>query len=420
MSPIYIVDHSNVSIRVYMPRFWICFSLALLLIGQVILPVSSAQSALTPGHVAELTLAGTRVEIDLPFPPGQFIQAAADDAQQVATAVRWEPFFEVSLTADRLPDTGNAGSPQVQQVLRSLRAQQGAEGLTSHQMSFFDQLVGSASTQVVLELRTTQSESVVVHEWVTQHNNLIWTFRVSYAAGSAFDPALLEQVIIRQIGLVAAQASPAPLPGGDTLASGTSNLPTPLWWNGDCDTNYYKANSSGRSAYGLGGSYRGVKACGPRPWSDGAPDVVVRFFTGAWGEYEWECVELSMRYLYLAYAIPPYHANGKDVVANYPGTRLRRVANGAVGQAPVPGDVLSYGPTTTYGHTSVVSASNVDASGNGTIIIVEQNSSAAGTKTLTVSSWVVQASMTVSGWLHEPAEGSTAPYKIYLPRVSTP
>ena len=42
-----------------------------------------------------------------------------------------------------------------------------------------------------------------------------------------------------------------------------------------------------------------MTACGPRPIADGAPDVLVNFFPGSWGEFDFECVELAMRYLYL-------------------------------------------------------------------------------------------------------------------------
>jgi hypothetical protein len=155
----------------------------------------------------------------------------------------------------------------------------------------------------------------------------------------------------------------------------------------------------------LGGVFRGVKACGPRPLYDYAPNVVAHFYPGAWGALEWQCVELSLRFLYLAYNVPPYSGHGKDLVANYRGTRLVKIANGVVGKAPQPGDVLSYGPTTTYGHTSVVSASNVDTNGNGTITVIEQNSSAAGTRIREVKNWYVQASIAVSGWLHENKPG---------------
>ena len=47
------------------------------------------------------------------------------------------------------------------------------------------------------------------------------------------------------------------------------------------------------------------------------PNRPVQFFPGAWGELEWQCVELSMRFMYVAYGVKPYGANGKDVYANY-------------------------------------------------------------------------------------------------------
>jgi hypothetical protein len=183
------------------------------------------------------------------------------------------------------------------------------------------------------------------------------------------------------------------------------DLPAPAWWSGDCDTEDYQPQA-GVAAYPLGGSYRGVQACGPRPWADGAPDVLVHFFSGAWGEYEWECVELAMRYLYLDEGVQPYSANGSQVVWNYPGAALEQVANGTAGQAPQPGDVLSAGSTSTFGHSMLVAASSVDASGNGTIEVVEQNASLAGQRTDVVTDWQVQDSPAISGWLHDAAAGS--------------
>src|SRR5438132_11814491 len=88
-------------------------------------------------------------------------------------------------------------------------------------------------------------------------------------------------------------------------------LPSPSWLSGSCESGSYAGG------HPLGASYRGVAVCGPRPGADGAANRLVRFFDGAWGELEWQCVELSMRYMYLAYGVSPYGANGKDVVANY-------------------------------------------------------------------------------------------------------
>ncbi|MBE0695846.1 MAG: CHAP domain-containing protein [Anaerolineaceae bacterium] len=390
------------------------FSLLLVLLGQAFLPASAVRSAPEQTQVTVITLAGEQVELKLPFSTANFIQAEADDAQQVATSASWDPFFEVSLAVERLPAAGASKAADIKKSLQTLRTEQAGVGLPAHRLQFFGNLTASTSNQVELNLRPTMKEDVVVHEWVTQVDDLTWTFRVSFTPGEGFDADLLDQIVVRRVGLVPTLPFSTPVQVGSPEIESAANLPTPTWWNGDCDTNYYKAQS-GISAYALGGSYRGVKDCGPRPWYDNAPDVLVRFYSGAWGEYEWECVELSMRYLYLAYGISPYSGNGKDVVANYPGSRLLKITNGTIGQAPQPGDVLSYGPTTTYGHTSVVSASNVDSSGDGTITVIEQNSSATGSKTLTVSDWVVQASTTVSGWLHDPVRTVNLPYRIYIP-----
>ena len=198
-------------------------------------------------------------------------------------------------------------------------------------------------------------------------------------------------------------ATPAPTtnPPGGTGAT----LDAPSWWSGTCDSGNYPG------AKALGASYRGVAVCGPRPGADGAPNRSVSFYPGAWGELEWQCVELSMRYLYLAYGVKPYGANGKDVVDNYTasaGGGLVKVANGVSGTAPAPGDVISFGPTATssLGHTGVVESVNVDGSGNGSIRILSQNDTSDGWRTIPVSGWSVNGPATglgtVTGWLHKP------------------
>jgi hypothetical protein len=185
----------------------------------------------------------------------------------------------------------------------------------------------------------------------------------------------------------------------------TGTVATPPWWSGDCDV------AANPGSHPLGASYRGVEVCGPRPGADGAPNRPVQFFSGAWGELEWQCVELSMRYMYLAYGVSPYGANGKDVVDNYTtasGGGLVRIANGSVGTAPAPGDVISFGATTTspLGHTGVVESTNVDGSGNGTIRILSQNDTTDGWRTLSVNNWSVNGPAaglgTTTGWLHKP------------------
>ncbi len=410
--------------------------LALILLGSGVTPTYAAGSQAAAYEVHLVTIAGERIEIGLPFSVEGFIASAPDDAVQIATAVQWDPFLEVSLSAEPVASVvapgDQAANPlfltaESMNTLQRQRDEQAAIPLRAHRLSFFGQERESVSNRVLIHLKPIVKEPVIIHEWVAQAGGDLWTFRVSYTPGQGFSEALLDRVIVRfgtpadpdnrlnpaAQPIEAHRESAGVVPSQPALTD--SLLPTPAWWSGECDTDNYQ-KVAGIPAYPLGGIYRGVKACGPRPWYDGAPDVLVRFFVGAWGEYEWECVELSMRYLYLAYNIAPYPGNGKDVVANYPGTLLIKVSNGSYG-GPQPGDVLSYGPTTTYGHTSVVSASNIDSSGNGTITVVEQNSSATGVKTLTVANWFVQSSMTVSGWLHDPTGDLKLPPAVYLPII---
>jgi hypothetical protein len=167
---------------------------------------------------------------------------------------------------------------------------------------------------------------------------------------------------------------------------------TPSWWNGDCDAGGYAG------AHHLGATWNGLIACGPRPITDGAPDRTVRFFPGAWGEFEWECVELSMRWLYQAYGVHPYSANGFDIVDNYTsadGGGLVKIANGS-GHAPQPGDVIEF---RSADHTGVVTSSSVDGAGNGSITIIEQNAMANGWGTYSVRSWSVSGA---TDWLDKP------------------
>jgi len=185
----------------------------------------------------------------------------------------------------------------------------------------------------------------------------------------------------------------------------TGSVATPPWWSGDCDAGNFAGS------HPLGASYRGVEVCGPRPSADKVPDRLVRFFNGAWGEQEWECVELAMRFMYLAYGVSPYNANGKDVYANYTpaaGGGLVKVADGTAGTPPAPGDVITFGaaPSTPLGHVGVVESVAMDVNGNGTVRILSQNDTADGWRTLNVHNWSVDGATAgvgpTVGWLHKP------------------
>lgn len=177
-----------------------------------------------------------------------------------------------------------------------------------------------------------------------------------------------------------------------------ASAPPPSWWSGDCDV----GNNPGSHA--LGASYNGVEACGPGP-VQGGTDVLVRFFPGAWGEDEWECVELAMRYMYLVYGIHPYDANGSQVVSNYSGNLLTKVPNNGA-SLPAPGDIISEGATDTPGHTAIVTEVKVN-NGVGTITIMQQNATSDGWGTIAVSGNMLGSGVT--GWLHHPTDSAASP-----------
>ncbi len=413
-------------------------------LGLVTPPVSlgaSGHRAGVPGQEPGARVFERVLELDnvvlrlrTPFLPApDFVVAAPGDLTQVAVSTAWAPFRELTVTVipygfaagtERLPvaEPGIAGL--YRDILLDYRVQQEGDVGPGPVVRLFGQDVAGQASLVLLHLNSEALEPTVIVEWVVEAGERVWLVRGSgqvppetaaLGACSSFLHALegleLASDTLDRPTTVDDPLDRAVAPGdlpeaaffGERNATAEA-LPWPSWWDGNCDTNYYYANS-GIYAYPLGGSYRGMPACGPRPAYGEGPDVVVYFYPGAWGEYEWECVELSMRYLYLAYGIGPYSANGSQVVWNYSGSELIKIGNGTPNAAPVPGDVLSYGSTSTWGHTSVVSASAVDSNGNGTITVVEQNASAGGVATLTVSGWYVSNS--VSGWLHDPGSGTT-------------
>lgn len=181
-----------------------------------------------------------------------------------------------------------------------------------------------------------------------------------------------------------------------------AETPSPSWWSGDCNVN----NHSG--SYALGASYNGVKACGPGSQYQGGWDKIVRFYPNAVGEYEWQCVELSMRYMYLAYNVPPYMLTdgaARNIVNDYTGSRLIPKLNNGI-ELPTPGDILAEGIAGS-GHTAIVTSININNSGTGTLTILEQNGSASsnGSRDIPITNNIVGDNVTA--WLHDPLYAAT-------------
>jgi formylglycine-generating enzyme required for sulfatase activity len=358
--------------------------------------------------------------------PGKLAASEPDDANQLATAYSLDPFEEFSIVSiaygetapvEQLPTAESGGADIYRSALASVRTEQGGTPTAGPTVDLFDQAITGSYSIVSLKITSDVEKSTLIVEWVADAIDHLWIVRISRDVSDGTDVdkylASLESISIDST-ILPSRASDSLEQVEDTgneisVSQSVDALPTPSWWSGDCDLNNY-TSATGIASYRLGATYDGLVACGPRPYIYTYPSVlnpgpIVRFFDGAWGEYEWQCVELAMRYLYLKYGITPYKANGKDVVSNlkvyHPESTLSIIWNGTANKAPQPGDVISFSATFPYGHVAVVTSSSVDSSGNGTITVVEQNSSSNGLRTIPVAKWRIGSSMTAINWLHE-------------------
>jgi hypothetical protein len=140
-----------------------------------------------------------------------------------------------------------------------------------------------------------------------------------------------------------------------------------------------------------------VPACGPIP-NDGGPTTPVRPYPGALWTPGYQCVEFSERYLYYRYGVTMgISTDGDQVAAHYAAAYpalFMIIKSGTPHRAPVAGDVLSMSQVPGFdspagGHTAVVQSSSVNAAGNGTVTIVEENAVPSGVQVLRVAGWNV-------------------------------
>jgi hypothetical protein len=141
-----------------------------------------------------------------------------------------------------------------------------------------------------------------------------------------------------------------------------------------------------------------VPACGPVP-GDGTAAARVYPYPDALWTAGYQCVEFSERYLYDRFGVTmSVVTNGDQVVAHYAADYaglFMAVRNGTPHRAPAAGDVLSLSTAPGFdsasgGHTAVVQSSSVNAAGNGTATVVEENAAASGVTVLRVAGWTVR------------------------------
>jgi hypothetical protein len=157
--------------------------------------------------------------------------------------------------------------------------------------------------------------------------------------------------------------------------------------SGFCGSISGVVNGATVQSYNLGPSFQNVYACGPTEETGWNNDPF---------EADWQCVELSTRFMWVAYGLRAAAGNGGVFVANNH-ARFPDIAVGtpSPGNLPAPGDVVSMSGgaanpnASPWGHTAVVSdVSHVDRStGNGYINVIEENDGGVGAGRINVSNW---------------------------------
>ena len=424
-----------------MKRFniWVLFLTLVMLLAALLPHGSPASAERTEDYFVHLplvvigsgtaspTIDGVALEVSSPFLPGEFVSSGPGHANQLTTAFLLGPFREFTIIAvpygpsppvEELPDAVPGGAQSYRDALADYRREQGGTPAAGPEVTLFGQTVRGSYSIVPLKTEDEVEQPTLIVEWVVEAEQRLWIVRIARDSSADTDAtaflASLQGLTIDASGSNT-QSSGGAVPDADKFQADASPesavaLPAPSWWSGVCNVNNHPGS------YRLA-TYDDLDACGPLRTAR-----LVRFFPGAWGEYEWQCVELAMRYLYLKHGIPPYQANGKDVVNNMPpqyiGNPFERIANGTPNKAPRAGDIVSFGATTTYGHVAVVTSANVNGNGNGSISIIEQNWSASGQRSLPVTNWRVGGSMSVTNWLH--VTGTTPPPTSTPTPTSTP
>ncbi|GHO48074.1 CHAP domain-containing protein [Ktedonospora formicarum] len=406
------------------------FSIIVLIAFSLFVSSNSATHAAssTPTQTT-ITLDGVTLSVDSKAVPAPFVVSQPDNAVQMASAVAQRPYrefqiesipFSTTSSVERFPVAASGKEGSFRSILHSYRLSQGGTGLASPPtITIFGKQVQGETNLVRLHLTDASTlQTAVMSEYVVEAGSRLWLIRISQ-----------EQVSDTQISTLASQSatfantisatkiSSTNLGHPSTLVASLAQekartsavspnavnpnaIGTPSWWSGTCNYNNF-LRDTGWEAWKMNSGYNGVYPCGPRP-SAGGPDHLVQFYSGSWGAYEFECVELALRWMYQAYGVKPYKANGNQIVNNYStsyGGGLRVIHNNtACCGYPKPGDILSYCSTCTNGHTSVTMSSSVNSSGNGSVTVMEENASYGGMQTLTVTNYEVQNSP--EGWIY--------------------
>jgi alpha-tubulin suppressor-like RCC1 family protein len=385
-------------------------------------PCSTPVYCITTVNLDQVTL-----NITTPvLPDPAFTASLPGDASQVAVSSTTDPFNSLSIIAipygqnaavEGTMPTAQAGvASTYQAALQTFRTQQGGTALPAPAATLFGQQVQAISNLVPLSILPGAPTPVAITEWVTEMGQRLWVFRLAQATlnNPLFTPpALLPGMSAASSGPMNPD-NPGKNKGGSNGSSDSSpgGIPYPYWWNGqECDSDYYFNTGVYHERPHQIAAWDGLIACKPMPHGNENRDIK-RQFTDQSGnavgvpQFEWECVELSKRWLWLAYGLPAQSGNGNNMMSAYqnaPG--ITAIYQKGATVPPVTGDVMSWGPDAVWGHTAVVTDSHVDPStGDGFIMVIEQNNDPTGVGKVNVNHFQVDGrGGSTIGWLHHGA-----------------
>jgi hypothetical protein len=390
---------------------------------------TASPAANLPTQSASTTVDGVALRLNSPILPGGTLASTVPGlSYQVTSSVSYAPpYAAVELGA--IPygthnpalsaqAAASGSAPAFRKEIADARAREGQVFARAAPAMLFGRPVEGQVTQTtepVAGVPTTRLHA----EWVTEAGSRVWILRITLDdLGDSARDALVSR--LSSITLTSARpnmpttitatapAGPPPFRGSDS----TFSLDLPPWWAGhDCD--------GGRNgAHDVLASWNGLEACGPN-----VDQLSVIYTAGSvprWGgQLEWECVELSKRYLWQRYGISDQPADGFDTVDAEARAAPSFVVYHPDGvHVPQAGDVVSFG-TVSPGHTAVVMSASIDGNGNGTYTTLNENVGRQGVIAFDISHWVPTTTSggrgtgipPVNDWLHDPRNtpGSLGP-----------
>jgi uncharacterized delta-60 repeat protein len=376
-------------------------------------------------QTVRLTLASEQISFCAPssFPVSVVEDNISDPSVNYAGLDQKDGYGVINIKATLAGNTPGIGRPvytsdgviAYRQVVKTIEAARSDRIVSDGPLGiFWNETVPSMQLDVSLPTSSGRN-NVRSIEWYFTHNNRLWSFIIAWDTGmqnAAEWEAASKNMNVQGSGVgnltdtainlgIASMQSKAS--ARISSVGGPIDVAPPSWWKGACDDTNYYANTTPPTHSSVLSSWHGVSACGPV----GGPDYQVHFYSGAWGEFEFECVELVMRFLYLEWGIAPFAGNGNTIKDNVPSSMVF-YPNGT--HALVPGDIITEDDplsTTDSGHAMIITGVSLNVNGSGTISILEQKSISSGVRSLNVTNWTVTTdawtSMSVQGWLHAKA-----------------